>query len=58
MVRKVKGGNDYSVLLIDYPIPSSGRHILTVRVLKSSKSYVWLGVTNFQNFQNEKRGYK
>lgn len=51
-MRKV-GGEGYQQLVFDYPLPSSGKHVITMQVMASEKSYIWFGVIDFREKDRE-----
>ena len=45
-VATKRGGTDYQQILFDHVLPSSGTHTLTMHVLYSKRSYIWMGITD------------
>jgi hypothetical protein len=47
MVRK-KSGVGYQQIVLDSIIPTTGKHLLTLRVTISPRMYIWFGVIDIR----------
>lgn len=52
VVRKTSGSK-YHQLLVDYCVPQRGRHVLTMRLIQSKRSYLWFGVVDLREKDRE-----
>jgi hypothetical protein len=47
VVRKI-AGNSYQQMVLDYSIPQAGKHVITMRLIESKRSYLWFGVLDIR----------